>query len=307
MTIIIECVMFWTLLSAASTDTRILYDSLCITDEGGYAGYGCHCGGDGIWGAAYDLQYADDFELQDMDFITNVTADFVSHRGLCASRACLSFHAPDDDCLANNDAIIQLDIGQGGINCEPFEDSEYGLEGVRVRISLVDPVALPAGRWYVSMQPADSEDWSYIVATLNEPNCGAHLCGGNFRDGGGWNTCCEGMGGYGYDVWTRSILFEEPTAAMRIEGIPGGDCGGSEDVSAKCKPGDGGRPGKIIVKVRKGQPNGTVTALLDPPDPRSMSIALDDRGRGKGKFRDVPLGEHRVFVCDSIVEVTCAP
>ncbi len=94
---------------------------------------------------------------------------------------------------------------------------------------------------------------------------------------------------------------------MRIEGIPAGDCVGTERVTAACKPGDGERLGKIVVKVRDGQPNGIVTALLDPPDPRSMSIALDGAGRGKGKFKGVALGEHRVFVCDSIVNVTCAP
>ncbi|GIK17639.1 MAG: hypothetical protein BroJett003_26030 [Planctomycetota bacterium] len=95
--------------------------------------------------------------------------------------------------------------------------------------------------------------------------------------------------------------------SLRIEGIPAGDCVDGEIVSATCKVRDGVRRGRVVVKISGGQPNGTVTALLDPPDPRSMSIALDGSGRGKGKFRGVPLGEHRVFVCDSIVDVPCAP
>ncbi len=70
---------------------------------------------------------------------------------------------------------------------------------------------------------------------------------------------------------------------------------------------DGEQEGDVLVKVRSGQLNGIVTALLNPPDPQSMSIPLDGSGRGKGKLRGVPLGEHRVFVCDSIVDVTCAP
>ncbi|GIK16588.1 MAG: hypothetical protein BroJett003_15520 [Planctomycetota bacterium] len=133
-------------------------------------------------------------------------------------------------------------------------------------------------------------------------------CSAVRRDGGERNQCCDGNGGYGHQDWRQldDSSFQVGAISMRVEGIPAGDCSGGERVTAACKPGDGERLGKIVVKVRDGQPGGTVTALLDPPDPRHVSIPLDARGRGKGKFRDVDdTAAHRVFLCDAVLDVPC--
>ncbi|MCK6465963.1 MAG: hypothetical protein L6Q93_14135, partial [Phycisphaerae bacterium] len=224
--------------------------------------------------------------------------------GLVPKKLCVGFYGDeDDDCIADQQAQHFEEATR--IESAPFDDSVYGFNGMRTTAHLSYPPMLRSGSWFGSFQPA-STDWGYSPISYGSCGSSEYLCGANYRDGGELNGCCDGLGAFGSEEW-RCDCFYGLKISMRIEGIPAGDCVGTERVTAACKPGDGERLGKIVVKVRDGQPNGIVTALLDPPDPRSMSIALDGAGRGKGKFKGVALGEHRVFVCDSIVNVTCAP
>ncbi|MCC7292524.1 MAG: hypothetical protein IT449_10740 [Phycisphaerales bacterium] len=284
--------------------TDILYDSLCITDQSLYSnGVGNYCGGDGAIGGAYDVQAADGFSIEAGVLVTAVTIDSLTFLGLTPDKVCVGFHEDDDgDCFAEEYPRYYEETTN--IEASPFKDRVFGYQGVRTRATLAHPVMLRPGTWFGAIQPSSS-DWGYVPVAYGSCGSQGYDCGLNYRDGGEANGCCDGAGGYGVEQWQND--FYGLKVPMRIEGIPAGDCRGGEQVVATCMPGDGERSGKIIVRVRKGQPSGTVTALLDPPDPRSVSIPLNDRGRGKGKFKDVALGEHRVFVCDSVVDVTCAP
>lgn len=290
----------------ASAD--VVYDSLCITEDQSYHGaMASYCGGEGVYGKEYDVQTADDIKLDASYYIHRVTADFVTFKGLCPDAVCVSwFTTEEDSCTPSSDADEYLEIDGGLVECEEFDDLIFGLRGVRLTVTM-DPLLREAGRWFISMQPRGPDYGGQPFRSLAD-------CGGDFvcdaleRDGGDRNPCCEGLGIFGDTDWRRYDEggFQLPVVPMRVEGIPAGDCIGGENVTARCKPGDGERLGKVVVKVRGGQAGGAVTALLDPPDPRPISIALDDRGRGKGRFRDVDdSAAHRVFLCDAVLDVPC--
>ena len=286
-----------------------LYDTLCNTDVHNYAGgIGAYCGGEDVWTSSYDLQVADDFPVNGKYFITSLTADYLTVLGFCPDRLCWSVYPHDDaGCRSEDDAVANGEEGQ--VACTPFEDTWYDLKGQRVSVVLSTPPFLSEGRWFLSIQPS-SRDWGYapLSYTGGCEEYNIFLCATNYRDGGERNRCCDGLGVWDNPDWQEANAGADyPVIPMRVEGIAAGDCADGEIVSATCKVRDGGRRGCVVVKVSNGQPNGAVTALLDPPDPQSISISLDSSGRGKGKFRGVALGEHRVFVCDSIVDVTCSP
>ncbi|KAA0220220.1 MAG: hypothetical protein EDS66_14140 [Planctomycetota bacterium] len=290
----------------ASAD--VVYDSLCITDDQSYQGGAwSYCGGEGVYGKEYDVQIADDMRLDAPYHIDRVTVDFVTFLGLCPDAVCVSlFSAEGESCMPSSDADKHLEINGESVVCEEFDDFIFGLQGVRITVVL-DPILLEAGRWFICTQPRGPDFGGQPYRSLAD-------CGGDFvcdalrRDGGERNPCCAGSGIFGDTDWKRFDEggFQLPVVPMRIEGIPAGDCVGGERVTAACKPGEGERLGKVVVKVRGGQAGGNVTALLDPPDPRHVSIPLDTRGRGKGKFRDVDdSAAHRVFLCDAVIDVPC--
>lgn len=77
----------------------VLYDSLCIRD-------GCNeefvfppntCGGEAVFGRAYDVQAADDILTSQGYFVVSVTADYVVELGVCPESVCLGFFAESDE------------------------------------------------------------------------------------------------------------------------------------------------------------------------------------------------------------------
>ncbi|MCC7290869.1 MAG: hypothetical protein IT449_02270 [Phycisphaerales bacterium] len=287
---------------------EVLHDNLCITEQGLYDRYPFNiCGGDAYFGHPENWQLADRFEIDESYWITTATVDYITVFGVAPESVCARFFEgrPPEYCTQ---PYARAHCGEtmlaGSFDWDPIEGDFGEFEGRRATVRFREMCRLTEGKWYLSMQPVTGQD---VAATLAADFDDDHPCLHQgcmvWRWGVVEGSCCMDDSDPEWDATDP----EPDTLSMRIEGIPAGDCVDGEIVTARCRPGDNERPGKIIVKVRDGQPNGTVTALLDPPDPKSMSIPLDDRGHGKEKFKDVPLGEHRVFVCDAIVDVTCAP
>lgn len=293
---------------------EIIRDSLCMTDLQVYDTYYLnYCGGGALYGESYSMQSAEAFRLPGSYFVTKVTVDFLTVNGVTPDYICASFYENSGGaCRVNEDANWSATLDSDAFSWEAFEDTVFGrFEGRRSDVSFSEPPLLSEGVWFGCLQPASEADFAGTPAASYsralDYDC-IEIGDTKSRESREDESCCIADGDWGWwKDWTCDGTFEPDTLSMRVEGIPAGDCVGGEQVRAKCRVRGGEQVGDVVVKVRDGQPNGTVTALLDPPDPRSMSIALDSAGRGKGKFRGVPLGEHRVFVCDSIVNVTCAP
>ncbi len=239
--------------------------------------------------------------------------DFLTLHGTVPDYVCASFYEfIGGGCSQSEEPAWFLAVDSTLFSWEPFEETVFtGLQGRRAAVSFAAPPRLSDGLWLACLQPAGEADFGGPAA-ISYAKARAFDCiqigSATWRESNEDESCCVANGDWGESKdWICDGSFEPDTLSMRVEGIPAGDCVGEERVRAKCRVRGGEQVGDVVVKVRSGSPNGTVTALLDPPDPQSMSIALDGSGRGKGKFRGVPLGEHRVFVCDSIVNVTCAP
>ncbi|MCC7292545.1 MAG: hypothetical protein IT449_10845 [Phycisphaerales bacterium] len=297
----------------AALQSEVIRDSLCMTDLQVYERYYPNfCGGEAIFGISYSLQAADAFSTTKPFFIIGVTFDFLVLSGAEPESACIAFYANPRPCEVDEEPTWSQALAGGSFSWEPFDELVYPeFEGRRAFVVFSEPPLLTAGGWAVGLQPVSYEDFGGTPAIsfsrAVEYEC-IDLGDALSRETTGHESCCNVDGDWGwYKDWHCDGSFEPDTLSMRVEGIPAGDCVGGERVRARCKTRDGEQVGDVVVKVRSGQPDGAVTALLDPPDPTSMSIALDDRGRGKGKFKDAPLGAHRVFVCDSIIDVTCAP
>ncbi|MCC7292446.1 MAG: hypothetical protein IT449_10350 [Phycisphaerales bacterium] len=314
-TFIIQAILLGFLgIAAPQVFSEVLLDNLCIVDAQIYdRHYISYCGMREFFGLSYSLEAADRFSIRRSYFITRVTVDQLTAYGRRADSVCIRFFEQlGPGCTLNEEPYCAHDVGADAIEWDVFEDTVYGdYMGLRLRHAFSGPCRLPANSWYLSVQPAGDNEYGAIPGISFDKALNYECVSiGNVqtREGRDDQPCCSADGDFGlWKDWTCDGAFETDTLSMRIEGIPAGDCADGERLRAKCKVRDGERVGDVVVKVLGGQPNGGVTALLDPPDPRSMSISLDGAGRGKGKFRSVPLGEHRVFVCDSIVDVTCAP
>ncbi|MCC7293274.1 MAG: hypothetical protein IT449_14540 [Phycisphaerales bacterium] len=283
----------------------MIIDNSCIVDDGVYAmNLSSFCGADDVFGRRSNVEAADRFGIDSPYWVTSVQMDFLTLYGIKPDQACVGFYgnAPAR-CEPAEAAFCIQTVDGASFGWVEYEDIHGSYEGRRLTIDFATPCRLAAGEWYLAVQPIGQSDAAGIVAALYGADDCFQTGSPIWRRAGEETACCEGLDAI---PWNCDHSFEPPTLSMRVEGVPTGDCLGSERVTAKCKA-HGGGEFNVVVRFRNGQPNGTVTALLDPPDPRSMSIPLDDRGRGKGKFKNVPLGEHRVFVCDSIVDVTCAP
>jgi len=290
----------------------VLRDNLCMTDLQVYDGfYLSYCGGS-VFGQAYNFQCGDGFATTEAYWITSVNIDFLTAYGQTPDHLCVNFfEVQGGGCDSSETEFCGRNILPGAFQWDPFQDTVYGKEGRRATIPLEEPCRLPQGCWLVSVQYASEADAAGAVAISYGRGLEFECLGGGrvyTRDGREHDPCCQLEGEPNlWTDWRNDGTFEPDSLCTRVEGIPAGDCAGGEEVRAKCKPGGGERLGKVIVKVTDGEPHGAVTALFDPPDPQHVSIALDATGRGKGKFKRVPLGDHRVFVCDAIVSVGCNP
>lgn len=285
----------------------VLLDNQCIVDNALYrTSYHSFCGGEAVYGESYNLQAADGFVLDVEHWITAVSMDFLGSDGIEPDHVCVRFY----EHLGRNCELSDLDFAGAELEAGEFawiefEDRVFGRAGRRLQTSLANPIRLPADYWYLSVQPSTPLDAYKVPAALYNPDACYGIGLVAYRDGRDFNPCCEAVGEGGWPFWACDGSFDPDTLSMRVEGIPAGACAGGERVKATCRPGDGEELGRIVVKVRRGQAGESVTALLNPPDPRNIRILLDDRGRGKGKFMDVPLGEHRVFVCDAVLDASC--
>ena len=297
------CLLLWSAGRYAAGD--VVHDNLCITDEGMHRHYPFNiCGGAEYFGEAQDWQLADRFVIDNSYWITLTTMDYATIYGSAPDGICAEVYngGTTEHCgLPDRLPYWTEALHAGSFEWEPIALRE--LEGRRATVRFTSPCRLPKGKWYLAMQPVTDVD---AVATpaadsFDEGACAQAGCM-VWRWGDWGSPCCE----HASDPIWDATAPEPWILAMRVEGIPAGDCTGGETVRAKCKPGDGERLGKVIVKVTDGEPHGAVTALFDPPDPQHVSLALDAMGRGKGKFKRVSAGDHRIFVCDSILDVSCA-
>ncbi|RJP32678.1 MAG: hypothetical protein C4547_13235 [Phycisphaerales bacterium] len=72
-------------------------------------------------------------------------------------------------------------------------------------------------------------------------------------------------------------------------------CGGGEKLKARCK-----RGGKLTAKVKGGLPDAVLTVALDTGE--TSQININDRGKGKAKFKDVAPGERTVTLTECGLE-----
>ncbi|MCC7290868.1 MAG: hypothetical protein IT449_02265 [Phycisphaerales bacterium] len=192
---------------------EIIYDSLCITDFQSYDnGFGATCGGQDILGREYDLQAADDFVLLRDSLITETVTDFISFIGECPPAVCVQFFAADG-CVPAEQPTCSVTLEP---ICMSYTDTIFSLEGVRIFAAINGACRLPAGRWFVSVQPRTRSDWYYQNMEYCPPLCGDCECSALVRDGGEDNPCCDGEGGFGSPDWAL-YSGEQWTTAMRIE------------------------------------------------------------------------------------------
>lgn len=293
---------------ASPDSAEVLLDNLCIVDQQIYRGsYYSFCGGEAVYGVSYNIQAADEVVLEVPYWITRVTVDFLASNGDPPDHVCVRFYEHlGGRCNLSEHEYAAEELRSGEFAWSEFDDVVFDKAGRRLDARLEPMVLLPEGVFYLSAQPSSPSNAFDVPAAYYLSDACFETGDVHWRDGRKSSPCCEAVGEGGWPFWDCTGSFEPDTLSMRVEGIPAGDCVGGEGVTARCKPGDGKRLGKVVVTVRGGQVGGTVTALLDPPDPRDIRIPLDDRGRGKGRFRDVDdSAAHRVFVCDAVLDVPC--
>jgi len=296
----------WTgLVTSAAGD--VIFDSLCITDEEEYQALGPnYCGGDDIFGEPIDAQVAIAFRLEGTYRITTLTGDFLTELGIIPDRICVSFYRKNDaaDCQPFNDSIEYLEMTRDAITWSRFPDTRWNhFEGLRLTVALDPPVELPAGIWFVCMQPATPLDYGYLVMTDGGRCESDFICPAQFRDGGERNPCCDGMGIYGWEDWRFPGIPYPGVGAMRVAGFSIEGCAGAERVKASCK--GTGNKHRVKVKVRRGAPGARLQAELDPHEGPVQTITLKDNGKGRTTFKKVSPGPHTAVVCANQVEVDC--
>lgn len=300
--------------ACSATHAEVLHDNLCITDSVLYdSSWWSFCGGREYWGASYNAESADVFRLATVSWVTSATMDYQSLYGLKPEAICIRIYQGisfDCDSTRPEEASTwSQSVESANFSWIILNDSPDGAPMRRATMQLDDPIRIPSGCAFLSMQ-AYSETDVYGVPLGNYRYADDYPCMtvGNpwARSGAEDDPCCEGKPFFflGPD-WDYFGSLEPDTFSMRIEGIPAGECVGGERMRTKCTPMGAGDEFKVVVRVAVGQPNSVVTALLDPPDPRSVSIALDVTGKGKGKFKHAAEGDHKVFLCNAIETVTC--
>jgi len=235
---------------------EVLWDSLWIVD-GDVVDYGNGdaISGIGIFGFVYDLEVADAFEVPSAHDITRVVMDYLNFFGRPYSPATdVLVEFFEDIPGAPSEVPTYQMTGtthyETGIYVSWWPDG-----GTRVDVTF-DPgeVTLPAGTWWVAMQPVDitSEgDW-YYVCRKNE----ILFLDSQFRDGGTDHGGLYGGpygGGYESDDWITATSFGYPgTSSFRVEGEA--ESGFALSLNGEC-PGmmeacvTGATPGKFVVLV----------------------------------------------------------
>jgi len=293
--------VFLAILSPCVAVAEVVRDTLCMTDTGQIDGIGpAYCGGEAVLGERFDVQAAADFVMDHEVLITSVTGDYFTFLGLPPDAVNVFFYPLEDQCLADNNVFWQAVVDPGDLHLEDIPN-DFGFVGLRIAADLPEPCLLPPGHWFVCIQPV-SPDFGQQIAALM-PDCVEQLCDANARDGGDRNTLCEGRGAYNYQDWRCCELFERSTLAFRVVGLAMGGCNENEKIKARCK--GHGDTRRVIVKVRRATAGETLTAELDAPTGITQPIEIDDRGRGKARFPDVPPGTHTATVCGKTVDVTC--
>lgn len=79
-------------------------------------------------------------------------------------------------------------------------------------------------------------------------------------------------------------------------------CKPGQTLSVRCKSG-----GKLVAKLKGGRPDAELTARLDGDENTDTEFDVDDRGRGKARFKGVADGPHQVDIveCGTTGNATC--
>lgn len=192
----------------------VIYDTLYFADNAQYdTGNGNAWSGQGIFGAVYDLQLADDFRTTSDSVLSRVTADFVTFFGASPAGG-LQVDVYRHTNAGPGALVASQTVGVAAASS--FTDPYFGLIGVRLTGN-VNIHLDPNTPYYIMIQPVDlssSGDWYYQVRDLHT------LQGGDSygRDGG------RGNGGYGYANWTSmsTMGFGAGDTGMQIMATPGG-------------------------------------------------------------------------------------
>lgn len=192
---------------------EIIYDSLCIMDNPWDAGNGDACGGHDIFGGDYDLQTADDFTLDRSAMLTGVAMDYLTFLGECPETLCISVFAGE---CSDADEIPYAYVERHPDACIDLVDP-YGDYAAKRYVVIGDICELPAGHWYITMNPRFG-DWGYVVIDLDPlVRCGDDRCDVLLRDGGNYNPCCVGNSGYSLPNWTPSAIYWGVPSAMSMQ------------------------------------------------------------------------------------------
>jgi len=192
----------------------VIYDSLCIVDEGAYdSGYGAWCGGDAIFGFTYDLQGADDIVLHESCTIRSITADYLTFTADVPEYVCINFYRMSVEGRPEERERVHLVTDDFSVST--FDDTVFDLLfGLRVTARI--EAMLSPGRWLVSMQGSNS-DWGYHVGSMSKPPCGGNADHAPWlRDVScslGTRCCYTFCGGYALTEWQPS---EEISAACTL-------------------------------------------------------------------------------------------
>lgn len=214
-----------------------LYNTLYITDQRLYdRAFGNAIGTPPSPARVLDVQHADDVVVGEATVLTRATADYfvktTSHQldGVWVQVFADSDGVPVDEMfagwIATGAEVTVEDLGVLPNGPAPYDHA--------VRISATLPAAgepgaieLPAGTWWVSIQPIDVRrdgNWYWILRDFGEI-LGASDAG---RDGGAYHD--GPYGGYPgagfFPSWTSLGLtaFRAGTSAMRVEGSPFAAC-----------------------------------------------------------------------------------
>jgi len=195
-----------------------IYNSLDITDRQAYnAGNGDAWSGTAIFGQVLDLQACDEFRSEEDCCLDVVIRDYVGFIGnpSPANGSYVALYADTGNCVPVESAFCDGD-GQP-TSTATFSDSIFGLVGMRNTVQTDGACCVPAGSWFIEIQPHDESsngDWYYCIRTTNE----VRGCESYGRDGG------RAPGGYGFTTWT----------AFSTMGFGAGTI--SQAVTVKCGP-----------------------------------------------------------------------
>ncbi len=210
----VPLVLLSALIAARTPAMQTLYDTLWITDTTAYdSGLGNTYSGRGVFGGIYNYRLFDDFSIDANEYpdgflIQQLTQDSVSFFGRAPSDGvCVRIYdtpVPDP----HQKPLIEELWNASHVQTTGFDDSLFGLQGVRISVSFPGYLLSP-GHYWVGIQPVDTTpegDWYYQLRDTDT------LIGEDT-----YMAILDQEWSYGF---THDYGYGYGTAAMKIEGVP---------------------------------------------------------------------------------------